>query len=322
MSLVFGIDIGGTNLRVALAGEDGAILRRAATPTDEDAAPEAVVETLGGMMRGLAHEQGVELAEVGATGVGLPGVTDPRRGVLHRAPHLPKWREVPFGDMLRGATAIATHVQNDANLAAYGEFHQGAGRGTSDLLFVTVSTGIGGGIVINRRLYSGASGAAGEVGHIVVDPDGPECSCGARGCLESLASGSSMARLARERMAAGEESSLARLDGPVTGAAVAAAAVDGDALALDILHRAGHLLGLGLGSLLNILDPEVLVLGGGSIQSGAPLLEPMYAALRRQAFEAILGHVRIELAGLGQDAGLVGAVEWARDHLPGGRPDE
>ena len=321
MSLVFGIDIGGTNLRVALADDQGRLLRRAKAPTDGEASPEVAVDTLVGMMHGLAHEQGVEFSDVGATGAGVPGLTNPDLGILYRAPHLPSWRDVPFAELLQQATSIPTHLQNDANLAAYGEFHQGAGRGCRHLLYVTVSTGIGGGIVINRRLYSGAGGAAGEVGHIVIDPDGPPCSCGARGCVEAMASGSSMARIAGERLAAGEASSLSSVAGELTGAAVAAAAGEGDTMALDILHHAGNLLGLALGSLLNILAPEVLVLGGGSIQSGPALLDPMYAAIRRHAFEATLSHVRIELAGLGQDAGIVGAVEWARDHLPGGRPD-
>jgi glucokinase len=182
------------------------------------------------------------------------------------------------------------------------------------MLYVTVSTGIGGGIVIDGKLYGGAAGTAGEVGHVVVDANGRRCSCGARGCLEAMASGTSMGEIAAERIAAGEASSLDH-SVPITGEAVAKAAAGGDQLATSVLNRAGHLLGLALGGLLNILAPQVLVLGGGAMQSGPPLLEPMHAAIREQAFEATMRHARVEMAELGQDPGVVGAVEWALDWL-------
>jgi len=238
--------------------------------------------------------------------------------MLFDPPHLPGWHNVPVAALLKAATGVPTHLENDAQLAAYGEFHKGAGQGSRHLVFVTISTGIGGGIVIDGKLYSGAGGAAGEVGHVVIDPGGPMCSCGRRGHLEALASGTSMARIAGERIAAGEPSTLSELES-ITARELGVASAAGDALATSVLADAGRLLGLGLGGLLNVLDPEVLVLGGGVIQIGPSLLDHLYAAIREQTFEITYSHVRIATAGLGQDAGLVGALEWARDHLPGGR---
>ncbi len=317
---VVGIDVGGTNLRVSLAREDGEIIDRRHRDTEPEGLAADGIRELGEMIDELATANHLRMSDIGSCGAGVPGPTDPDKGILYDPPHLPGWHNVEVARLLQEATGIPTHLENDAQLAAYGEFHRGAGRGSRHVVFVTISTGIGGGIVIDGKLYSGAAGSAGEVGHVMVDPDGPVCSCGRRGHLEALASGTSMARIAGERMAAGEASSLSSLD-KVTAHDIGEAAGAGDALAVSVLTNAGRLLGLTFGGLLNILDPEVLILGGGVIQIGAVLLDPLYAAIKEQAFEANYSHARITTAGLGQDAGLVGAVEWAIDHLPGGRPD-
>jgi glucokinase len=288
---VFGIDVGGTNLRVAMGYETGEMVDKRHRDTHPMAGANEGIKTLAEMMEELARDHGLATTDFGSAGVGVPGPTDPVKGMLIDPPHLPGWHNVPVAGLLEAATGVPTHLENDAQLAAYGEFHKGAGRGSRHLVFVTISTGIGGGIVIDGKLYSGAGGAAGEVGHVVIDPNGPICSCGRRGHLEALASGTSMARIAAERIAAGSQTAA----------------------------DAGRLLGLSLGGLLNILDPEVLVLGGGVIQIGPLLLDHLYAAIQEQAFEFTYSHVRIATASLGQDAGLVGALEWARDHLPGGR---
>jgi glucokinase len=315
---VFGIDVGGTNLRVALGSDSGEILDRRHRETHPEASASEGIRTLAAMMAELAAAHGLAMSDFGSAGMGVPGPTDPVKGILFDPPHLPGWHNVPAASMLEQATGVSTHLENDAQLAAYGEFYRGAGRGSGHLVFVTISTGIGGGIVIDRKLYSGAGGTAGEVGHVIVDPDGPLCSCGRKGHLEALASGTSMARIASERIAAGESSSLAALE-KITAQDIGDAADAGDRLALSILEDAGWLLGRSFGGLLNILDPEMLVLGGGVIQIGARLLDHLYAGIKEQAFESTYSHVRITTAELGQDAGLIGALEWARDHLPGGR---
>lgn len=268
---------------------------------------------IAGMMRELLAGNQMSMADIASTGVGVPGPSDPRTGVLIEPPNLPEWHNVAFGPMLKDAVGVPTHLNNDARLAAFGEFRQGAGRGSRDMLFVTVSTGIGGGIVIDGNLYEGAGGTAGEVGHTPIVADGPACHCGGHGCLEMVASGTAIARIAGERIAAGEASGMSGSE-PLTSKTVADWALRGDALALSVLYDAGHYLGLALGGFINVLDPGVVVLGGGAIQSGAALLDPMHAAIKLQAFESALRHTRVVLAALGQDAGLVGAVEWARAH--------
>jgi glucokinase len=315
---VFGIDVGGTNLRVALGSPTGELLDRRHRDSQAEPGAEAGLRALAEMMGDLAGAHHLQMSDVGAAGVGVPGPSDPVAGVLFNPPHLPGWHNVPVARRLEEATGIPTRLENDAQLAAYGEFHRGAGRGSRHLVFVTISTGIGGGIIIDGKLYTGAGGTAGEVGHVVIDPDGPVCSCGRRGHLEGLASGTSMARIAAERIAAGEKSSLSRLP-KITAQAIGDAADAGDPLARSVLQNAGRLLGLSLGGLLNILDPEVLVLGGGVIQIGPALLDHVHPAIKDAAFESTYSHVRIVTVELGQDAGLIGALEFARDNLPGGR---
>jgi glucokinase len=311
---VFGVDLGGTQVRVALAGSDGTIRSRTQAAVNPNAEPAEGVAEIARMMRELSVADGIAISDVTAVGLGTPGPSDHRAGVLLTPPNLPAWHGYPLADRLARATGLTVLMENDANLAALGELRRGAGRGARHLLFVIVGTGIGGGIVIDGRIYSGAGGTAGELGHAVVDLDGPTCRCGARGCLETLASGSAIARIAAERIAAGEDSALAGHSGTLSAREVGLAAAEGDGLARAVLREAGHHLGIALGGVINILDPEVVVLGGGVMQAGPPLLDAMREAIRRQAFATTLEHVRIVQAELGQDAGLVGAVEWAVEH--------
>jgi glucokinase len=317
MKGVIGIDVGGTNLRAVLADVvDGRvhIIDRRVAHTEADHGPDDGVVTLTAMIEELLEKHQWQAGDVGAVGVAAPGPTDPVRGVLLTPPNLPKWRNAPLREMLEKPLGIPVHLENDANLAGWGEFIQGAGRGCRHLLYVTVSTGIGGGIVIDGQLYSGASGTAGEVGHVTLDPDGPLCNCGSRGCLEAMASGTAIARMARERIAAGAASSLSPA-ADLQATDVAHAAEQGDALAQAVMQETGTYLGLGLGGLVNILNPEVLVLGGGAVQSGEPLLAPMRRALQARAFPSAFDGLRVEVAQLGQDAGLIGAAEWAVEHV-------
>lgn len=203
---------------------------------------------------------------------------------------------------------MRTYLENDANLAAVGEQRRGAGRGASNLIYVTISTGIGGGLILDGRLYRGSTGTAGEVGHMVVVPDGPRCNCGNRGCLEAIASGTGIARRARRLM----RGRTGRRGKAVSAESVVAAARAGDRVAASIVAEAGAALGRALGSLLNLLNPEVIILGGGVSQAGRLLMAPMRASLARASFAESRAAARIVRARLGQDAGLVGAVEWAR----------
>ncbi len=307
------IDLGGTRLRVALAGTDGrlrAVVRRS---TEAAAGPDHVIGRIVETVEHLLDRQRLPARRVRALAIGLPGPVDPKAGVVFYAPNLPGWRDVPLNKILTRSTGIASYLHHDAHLAAFGEFHRGAARGARHAAYVTVSTGIGAGLILDGRLYGGARGTAGEVGHIVIQEDGPLCPCGNRGCLEALASGTAIAREARDALARGARSRLRQIAPQgATARDVVRAARQGDVLAHGILERAGTALGIGMGTLVNLLNPQVIVLGGSVVRAGSLLLQPMRVALQQSSWEIARRELRIVRPMLGPDAGLYGALEWAR----------
>ena len=302
-----GVDLGGTLVRAAIA--TGPATHAAPVRHDTPAAqgPEAV---LAAVARAVTEATGG--ATPGGVGIGIPGPLDPVAGRVYAAPNLHGWQDVPAQQILEDRLGCPVALQNDANLAGFAEWIAGAGQGARDMVFVTASTGVGGGLVLDGELYSGAAGTAAEIGHMVVDIDGPPCSQGHAGCLEGTASGTAIARRAHALLCAGEHSSLQALDAAeVDARAVAAAAAAGDQLALRLYRDAGRALGLAIGGLLNLLSPEVVVIGGGLINAGALLFDPLRAGIGEIAFAAPLARCRVVPAALGTDAGLVGAVAWA-----------
>lgn len=305
---VAGIDLGGTLMRVAVADGRGQIRHQQKRLTGAQRGPEAVIEDLVEGVRNAAKAAGLRVPDLEALVVGVPGPVDTRRGTVLTPPNLPGWHHVPLAAILRRRLRVRAYLENDANLAAVGEHRRGAGRGADNLIYVTISTGIGGGLILDGRLYRGSTGTAGEVGHMVVVPDGPRCSCGNRGCLEAVASGTGIARRARVLMQGRRRPGAT----PVSAEWVVTAARAGDRLAAAVLIEAGTALGRALGSLVNLLNPEVIILGGGVSQAGRLLMSPMRASLADASFPEARAATRIVRARLGQDAGLVGAVEWAR----------
>jgi glucokinase len=249
--------------------------------------------------------------QVAGVAIGIPGPLDPVTGVVHAAPNLSGWHEVPAGTELTKRLGCPVAVHNDASLAGYAEWIAGAGKGSTHFIFITASTGIGGGLVLDGELYSGL-GSAGEVGHTPVGPDSPPCAQGHPGCLEGTASGTAIAAAARQAVAAGATSSLASLDpSSIDARAVEEAGVAGDALAVQLYAVAGRALGRAIGGLINLLNPEVVAIGGGLINAGDLLFQPLRAAVPEIAFEVQRTQCRIVTAQLGTDAGLVGAAAWA-----------
>ncbi len=295
-------------MRAALFAAEGAKpLRRAALPTRGD---EPVLERLKRLLRSVLPDGGA----LRGIGVASPGPLDPERGIVLEAPNIPEWRNLPLKALLESEFGAPVVVDNDANLAALGEWRYGAGRGHHHLLYLTISTGIGAGVIVNDRLLHGARGLAAELGHMAVMPDGPLCGCGKRGHLEAVASGTAIARMAAEALAAGENSSLAELPHPPTAADVAAAAWEGDPLARRIFAQAGTHLGRALAGFLHIFNPEVVILGGGVVQAGEVLLRPLEETMRAEVMlEAYLKDFTLTTAKLGDDAGLVGAAVRARE---------
>lgn len=295
------VDVGGTKIAAGVVDADGALHRVCRRPTPDDGA--AVIDAIARLVR--------ELDEPGApVGVGVAGFVD-LTGAVRTAPNLPALGGWPVRERLAGELGVPVTVGNDADAAAWGELSRGAGRGLDGLAMLTVGTGVGGGLVLHGRLVRGAHGAAGELGHMIVDEGGPGCACGNRGCLEAHASGGAIARKAHERRDAGRlaaGSALAR--GELRGEDVGAAAGDGDADALAVLADAGFWLGVGAASIANAVDPPVVVVGGGAAEAGELLLEPA----RRACADRVLGvggasrePPALVLSELGGHAGLVGA---------------
>jgi len=236
---------------------------------------------------------------------------DARTGLVYAAPNLHGWEGIEAGRLLADRLGCRVAVQNDANLAAFAEWTAGAGRGTRDFVFLTVSTGVGGGLILDGELVTGAAGTAGELGRVPADLDGPPCGQGHAGCLEGIASGTAIADRARAALAAGERSRLAAVGDSLDARDVQAAAEAGDALAGRLFDEAGRALGRAIGGIVNVLSPEVVAIGGGLLGAGELLFTPLRAAIGEIAFAVPLRRCRVVPAALGTDAGLVGATAWA-----------
>ncbi|MHB1500984.1 MAG: ROK family protein [Candidatus Dormibacteria bacterium] len=296
---VVALDLGGTWIRAARFSSRGEIVKRARDRTAARLGPAAVVAQI----RSLVDAVGPADQERRVVAIGVPGPVDPFTGVVEGAPNLPGWRSFPLKERVEEALGSPCLVDHDATLAALGEHRQGAGRGFPNFVYVTVSTGIGAGLVLDGRLYRGGQGKAGEFGHIVVDPAGPACHCGNRGCLEALSSGTAIAALA----------------GLGSAAAVSLAAQAGDESAARVLAAAASHLGLAVGgSLINLLNPDAIAFGGGVFAAGPVFWDQMAEGVARGSFQAPREHCRLLRAELGEDQGLVGAFELALDAGPVG----
>jgi glucokinase len=285
-----GIDLGGTQVRVALARSDGNVIASVKTKTPLLGTPQAMVDWAAAE---IDRHRGRE--KVRSITIAAPGPIDIKRGVLVNPPNLPGWRNVPLAAMLAHATGAKVHLANDADMAGLGEFHHGAGRGTRNMVYITWSTGIGGGLIIDGKLHRGAHGTAGEVGHMIIDPSGPLDTCGQRGCLEAFIGGANLARETGH-----------------TAAELFAAAAQGNKHSLMVVERAARYMGLALISLTNILDPEMFVIGGGVSRSWAMIEPTIVGTLHSSPFIKPARRPRVRRARLGDRAGQIGAVEWAR----------
>ncbi len=306
MKAYIAVDIGGTQLRAAVYPSEGIRpIRQKRIPTRGPGTP---MERLVGLIAEL-WPTGDRVVAISA---GVPGMIDPETGILYRAPNIPEWDGMLLRAELEVRFKVPVFVGNDANLAALGEWLFGAGQGHHNLLYLTISTGIGGGVIIQDRLLLGWRGLAGELGHVTIQPDGPVCSCGKRGHIEAIASGRGIAHYVEEQLAAGRASSLT---GAPTAREISAAAQSGDALAIEAYQRAAGYLGLMVASFLHIFNPSILVLGGGVSQSSVLFLNPFRAALEKHiiAREYIEG-LQIVPAALGDDCGLLGALALAREY--------
>ena len=310
---VIGVDLGGTKLLAGVVGSDLAVrhrVRRQAFGLDQARLMETIVDA-------VAEARGAIAEDVLGVGFGIPVTLDRRTGTAAYSTHLPL-AGIPFGTIMSERLGIPVAVDNDGNCAVLAEARFGAGGGADDVVMLTLGTGIGGGLVLGGRVQRGWIGAGAELGHMVIDMDGPPCqgNCPNRGCLEVMASGSALVREAALRVARRPDTALglALEDGhELTGPFVTELAHDGDPVALDAIATVGRALGVGLSSIVNMLNPEVIVIGGGVIAAGEMLLEPARAELHARALPPARDAVRVVPAAFGDEAGMIGAALLARE---------
>src|SRR6266536_776418 len=302
-----GIDLSGPKIRAAIVGDDGQVLERRETTK----AAAKLVE----QMASLVSELRTINSQVAGVGIAIPGLVNRQTDRVIASRDLPSTvRESLHADLMK-ATGLRVELENDANAAAYGEFKIGAGRGSRDMFFVTIGEGIGGAIILDGKLWTGASGFAGEFGHITIDTEGIECECGNTGCLETIASGPSIVRRANERLYRDGTSSLSKLaiNKNFTADDVAHEANNGDDFSLMMIERTGKFIGTGVASVLNLLNIERIVLGGGVMDAGDLILKPIIQEAKRRAFQPCFEATTIVAATLGLDAVTIGAAMLARD---------
>lgn len=310
MQTIIGVDVGGTQLRAARFDTDLNILERVQQDTNAAQGGDAMLERLYEIIRQVMPDAPEDLLGIG---LGLPGPLDEAAGTLISPPNLPFKGEVPFRKLVHDAVGGSVFLGNDADLAGLAEHQRGAGQGTRNMIYITVSTGVGGGIILDGAPYSG-KGQGGEIGHMVIMPnDGPVCGCGKLGHLEALSSGPGMARIARARIEKGVQSALKEMAGgdpaKIDSKLIGQAAEQGDSLALEVVRQAGRSLGVAIASLMMLLNPDMFVIGGGVSKLGDLLFNPMHEAIHEFTMvPRYWENTRIERAQLGDDVGLVGAA--------------
>lgn len=305
-----GIDVGGTNVKIALVDGEGKIIYSNSVPTYAQMGYEYTVNNIKQAIKDLMKETNTEAKDIQGIGFDFPGQVDCKTGVVKNAPNIPGWVNVPIAQMIEEEFHIPTRIDNDVRCAALGELKFGAGRGCENFVCITVGTGIGSGIVINGKVVRGAANAAGELGHIKLQmEDGPLCGCGDSGCLEAFASGPSIVAMAQEYLKGGKSSKFRELagDGEITPYIVAKAAEAGDPVAKRIFEKMGYYIGMGLTSVINLLNPERIIIGGGVAECGELLLDPIRRTINERAMKVQRDAVEIVPAELGNSAGVIGA---------------
>ncbi len=317
-----GIDLGGTNIKAALVNTDtGEITATHSKPTNARNGHDAVIAQMAKLVDEIITESGWTKDDVGGVGVGLPGSIDFEKGATVFLPNLPgNWRDVPVRDQLSKWISLPVALLNDARSMTLGEWKFGAGRGF-DTACYTLGTGIGGGLVINGRLHMGPSGAAGELGHVSVDVNGPKCGCGSRGCIEAFASGPAISAMGMKAVVQGRNTLIAELAGQdlnrITPELICEAAKSGDPVALEIYEFAGMIIGAGVANVVTAVNPRRIVIGGGVAAAGELIIDPIRRSMKERVFLTDANQVEVVPAQLGNSAGLIGAAVWARQNIEG-----
>jgi glucokinase len=315
--LILGVDIGGTKVAVGLVDRAGKIISQSRKPMSANGTPEAALQAVTGAIDAHASEFG----GFQSIGICAPGPLDPKTGIVLNPPNLPAWRDFPLAEKIRNIYHLPVKVDNDANAAALAETRWGAARGYHYVFYATIGTGIGSGIVLDGRIYHGNTGSAGEGGHVSIDHNGPVCNCGKRGCIEILAAGPAIGLRARKRLAAEPSRHSAILDlakgevAAVTSEMVGTAYASGDALAREILLETVNLLTPWLGNIVDLLDPDVLVMGGGVAAMLGPFFDDIKKGLPNWCVNPRASEIPLVMAHYGADAGIAGGAALCADDL-------
>lgn len=323
MNHFIGIDLGGTNLRAAIADTDtGQIFHQRKWPTLAAEGQEAVIQRIVRLIRELTQANGASGAAITGVGIGVPGTPDIETGVIQFLPNLPgKWLNVPLQAIVEDQVGLPVALINDVRAITLGEWTFGAGRGADTIVCLAIGTGIGGGVVVNGQFHLGLGGTAGEFGHHVVEPDGLPCGCGGRGCLELYASGPAIAAMGVKEVMHGHTTRIGELVdhdlNRIDAGVIVQAAKEGDSVAQGILQRAGMYLGIAVGNILGVISPQRVIFGGGVSRAGDLLLGPIVQTVNERVHVIPLRKVEFVLAELGINGGLVGAALWAKRRCDG-----
>jgi glucokinase len=305
---VIGVDLGGTNLRTALVSPDGEILDKHKEATH---AADGWMKVVARLIDNIKRQKEIGArkgADISAVGVGAPGVILVNKGIVVKSPNFPDWNKVPLKNELEKALNIPVSIENDANAAALGEKWRGAGRNVASMILLTLGTGVGGGIILDNKIWHGADGMAGEIGHMTLIPDGRACNCGNNGCLEMYASARGIVQSYHEEWG---KRKLPAAEKDVTAEKVYQAAREGDAVARDVMKDMGRMLGIGIASLINIFNPEMVVIGGGVKDAWPLFIGATHEEIMKRAFQVPAERTEIVPSSLGDDAGMVGAAAIA-----------
>jgi glucokinase len=316
---IIGIDLGGTYIKAGIVTPDGEVIARAKAPTDAPKGPESVMHAMATAGREALCAANLEAADVAAAGVGAPGPMNWRTGVVYSPPNLPGWQDVPLAASMSERLGVPAFIENDANAACYAEYWVGAGRDVDTMILLTLGTGVGGGIVLNKKLLRGLDGTAGEIGHMTVMRDGRPCGCGNKGCLETYASVTGLVATAVEGLERGQITALGKMcngdASTLTGKMVSDAIDQGDEFALWVMQETGRWLGTSIASLINLINPEKVILTGGMANAGATLLDTVIATAHADALDVPAARCEIGFSALGGDAGVIGAAGCAFERL-------
>ncbi|KPK42414.1 MAG: hypothetical protein AMJ78_02675 [Omnitrophica WOR_2 bacterium SM23_29] len=311
-SCYLGIDIGGTNIRLGVVDDKGKILLKKRLPTLKEQGKKVVIVRFLKAIDSVIKNSKYTIKGIG---IGCPGPLDSKKGIVLSPPNLPDWKNVPLREIVKRRFNLPVYLENDANCAGLGENWQGAGKGASSMVLLTLGTGIGSALILNKKLWKGKDGFASEFGHVSINPKGPKCKCGNRGCLELYASATAVARRMKQTLKKGIKSKVFKsTKEKITAAKIYQAAKMGDVISKRILDEAGFYLGVAIANIVNALNPEIVVLSGGMTKAGRLLFDKIKETVKARAFKEAIRGVKIVSGKLGEDAGIIGA-SWRVKNL-------